>query len=90
MTEVPRDISGYIIVVTTLTLYTLPGCHLCDDARALLAASVSATHFDEIDIGADPALMERYGARIPVLRRDDGQELNWPFSIADIAVFLRR
>jgi hypothetical protein len=76
--------------VQKLTLYTTLGCHLCDDARELLAATLGPhIQFDEIDIGANDALMGRYGTRIPVLRRDTGQELNWPFSAQEIAAFLR-
>ena len=73
-----------------LTLYTTLGCHLCDEARELLAA-MPAPHiqFDEVLISDNDALMERYGTRIPVLRRDTGQELNWPFSAPEIALFLR-
>lgn len=69
-------------------LYGTLGCHLCDDAEALLAPllpSVSAAigtdcEIECIDIADDDALLERYGTRIPVLRRiTDDVELGWPF-----------
>ncbi|HLQ25115.1 MAG TPA: glutaredoxin family protein [Acidiferrobacterales bacterium] len=73
-----------------LTLYTTLGCHLCDEARALLTATLGPhIQFDEIDISDNRTLMEHYGTRIPLLRRDTGQELNWPFSAPEIALFLR-
>ena len=59
-----------------LTLYSKPGCHLCDDMKALVHR-VIATHanpramtLDEIDISTDPALLDRYGLEIPVLMID--------------------
>jgi len=56
-----------------LTIYSKPGCHLCDDMKSLIHR-VIATHanahtitLDEVDISTDPALLDRYGLEIPVL-----------------------
>lgn len=53
-----------------LTLYSRPGCHLCDDMKALVAR-VTAGRRDvtlaEVDISTDAALEARYGLEIPVL-----------------------
>jgi hypothetical protein len=52
-----------------LTLYSKPGCHLCDDMKHVIetvAMRVPLT-LDVVDISADPALMDRYGLEIPVL-----------------------
>ena len=55
-----------------VTLYGRPGCHLCDDARAVL---VRVGHpFEEVDIESDDALLKRYLERIPVVALD-GEEL---------------
>jgi glutaredoxin len=53
-------------------LFSKPGCHLCDDARALLddLAADTALKFDEVDIRDDPGLFERYRYRIPVISID--------------------
>ena len=53
----------------TVTLYTRPGCHLCDDARAALLEMRERTPFalDEIDIETDDALHAAYLERIPVI-----------------------
>jgi hypothetical protein len=61
-----------------LLLYGTRSCHLCERAVAMLyEAGVTA---ECIDIAEDEALLERYGMRIPVLRRvDSGAELDWPF-----------
>jgi Glutaredoxin-like domain (DUF836) len=59
--------------VTVLTLYTRPGCHLCDEARdAVLARRAALPPFDlqEVDIEADEALHARYLERIPVFEVD--------------------
>ena len=60
----------------TVTLYGRPGCHLCDDARAVLQRIRASTPFtlEEIDIEADDALLRRYLERIPVIALD-GEEL---------------
>jgi glutaredoxin len=52
-----------------LTLYSRPGCHLCDEARAALQR-VGAP-FDEVDITSDDALHRRYLERIPVVMLGD-------------------
>ena len=52
-----------------LTLYSRPGCHLCDEMKAVIervARSVPLT-VDEIDISRDAELDERYKLEIPVL-----------------------
>jgi glutaredoxin len=58
--------------VKRLTLYGKPGCHLCDEARAALAALDVQVH--EVDVSADPALHAEYGERIPVVELD-GEEV---------------
>jgi glutaredoxin len=55
-----------------LTLYTRPGCHLCEDARAVLQRI--GHPFAEIDIERDDELHRRYLERIPVVALD-GDEL---------------
>jgi hypothetical protein len=57
--------------VIVLTLFSRPGCHLCDEMKAVVqraigAAEVRAT-VEEIDISTDADLEERYGLEIPVL-----------------------
>lgn len=68
-----------------------PGCHLCEVAEAVLMSFVENGLLVElIDIAEHEAMVERYGLRIPVLRRyDSGAELDWPFDGAQVADFLR-
>ena len=56
------------------TLYSRPGCHLCDEMKAVVhrvigVAEAPAT-VEEIDISTDADLEERYGLEIPVLLID--------------------
>lgn len=59
-----------------VTLYGRPGCHLCDDARALLERVRAESPFAlvERDIERDEALLRAYLERIPVIALD-GEEL---------------
>jgi glutaredoxin len=59
-----------------VVLYGKPGCHLCDDARAVVSEALAGRDVDleEVDVTLDPALERRYGERIPVLTVD-GEEL---------------
>ena len=52
----------------TVVMYSRPGCHLCDDARAVLDR-VGAP-YAEVDISADDGLHRRYLERIPVVALD--------------------
>ena len=60
----------------TVTLFGRPGCHLCDDARAVLERLRGELAFDlaERDIEADDATFRAYLERIPVVALD-GEEL---------------
>jgi glutaredoxin len=62
-----------------VTLYSKPGCHLCDDAREIVArvcADVGAA-YDEVDVTTDPDLQRRYGEQIPVTLVDGVQHDFW-------------
>lgn len=59
--------------MTTVTLIGKPGCHLCDDARAVVGevlAGFPAVRMLEQSILDDPALHERYWDEIPVVLID--------------------
>ncbi len=55
-----------------VTLYTKPGCHLCDVAHGVLVAAQTRHAFDltEVDIERDPAVFERFQYDIPVVEID--------------------
>ena len=56
-------------MTVSLTLYSRPGCCLCEDMKAVLAEVELDPPFDleEIDISTQAKLEERFGQEIPVL-----------------------
>ncbi|MDF3982271.1 glutaredoxin family protein [Luteibacter sp. PPL201] len=73
--------------MSLFTLFQRDDCHLCDQALAVLAQA-RFPDFSSVFIDDDDGLEMRYGARVPVLRRDsDGGELDWPFDAATAAAF---
>jgi len=60
--------------VTTLTIYSRPGCHLCDEMKGVVKRAMrpmaDRVVLREIDISGDPDLEARYGVEIPVLLID--------------------
>jgi glutaredoxin len=56
-------------------LYSRPGCHLCDDARALILAERDRTAFvfEEVDVSTGEDLEREYGTRIPVVEVDGAE-----------------
>jgi glutaredoxin len=51
-----------------VVIYTRDGCHLCDDADALLRAHGCKPVL--VDVDADEALRERYNECVPVVEID--------------------
>ncbi len=56
-------------------LLSRPGCHLCDDARAVVAQVCAdvGVGWDEVDITTEPALLAEYLEQIPVTLVDGRQ-----------------
>jgi hypothetical protein len=75
-----------------LILYTGQGCCLCEQAEVLLNEvneSIAIT-LKKVDVRASSDLYHLYGARIPVLYREDtDNELPWPFDFYQLCEFLR-
>jgi glutaredoxin len=65
--------------VSRVTLYSKPGCHLCDDARMIVAKVCAELGVDwtEVDITQDPDLFAEYGEQIPVTFVDGRQHDFW-------------
>lgn len=80
-----------VVTVKGLVLFGTSACHLCDLAQEVLESYSehrAEIQFSNSDISESDELFELYGLKIPVLRRDDGQELDWPFSVDELARFL--
>ena len=55
----------------------------------LILQATDLSNVNLIEIADDKALLAEYGLQIPVLKRvDTNAELNWPFNLVDITVFL--
>jgi glutaredoxin len=69
-------------VTARVRLYSKPGCHLCQSARAVVQAVCAelGEDFEEVDITAGPdaeALTRSYGEEIPVTFVDGRQHDYW-------------
>ena len=53
--------------VIAITVYSKPGCHLCEEMKAVIARVTGGSPVEDIDISTDPELEARYGLEIPVL-----------------------
>lgn len=62
-----------------LTLITRVDCHLCDDARAVLARVREATGHDwvEVDVDSSEELVAEYSDRVPVVLLDGAEHGYW-------------
>ena len=78
--------------MTRVTLYGRPGCHLCGEARAAVAAARRRRDFalEEVDISLDPRLERRYGERIPVVASDGDDPLELRFGVEELVRRLDR
>lgn len=62
-----------------ITLYGRQGCHLCDEARAVVERVCADTgeEYVEVDIDTDPELVRRFNDEVPVTFVDGRQHDFW-------------
>ncbi len=81
MPEPVPEISASGITASGITIVGKPGCHLCEDARAVVDAVVAelggGVPIAELSILDDPVLHERYWDEIPVVLIDDRVHTIW-------------
>jgi len=55
-----------------VTIYSRPGCHLCDEAKAAIESAGCSDQFvlSEINIESDEELLSKYKYDIPVITID--------------------
>ena len=75
-----------------LTLYTRPGCRLCEEMKAVVqrVRGQAACELTEVDISRDEALLKRYGLRIPVLLADGVEVARTRVGVAELLAALTR
>ncbi len=78
-----------------VTLYGRVACHLCDEARAVVARVCGelGEQWVELDVDDPPApggpdLFERYGERVPVVAVDGVEVAQWRVSEAALRLAL--
>ena len=75
-----------------VVIYTRPGCHLCDAAKAVIAHARCEDLFTlaEIDVDSDPELARRYGYDIPVVTINGAHAFKHRLTADDFKRELRR
>ena len=76
-----------------LTIYSRPGCHLCDEMKAVVSRAIRTARADaaieEIDISGDPQLEAAYGLEVPVLLIDGKKAAKYRVTEAEVALMMR-
>ena len=69
MSETSEDARLAACGPRVITLYTRPGCHLCEKAKVAMAPLLGeyGATLRQVNIDDDPVLLERYGQDIPVI-----------------------
>ena len=75
-----------------LMLYSRPGCHLCDEMKAVVepVARQLGWIIEEIDISGDAALEAQFGSEIPVLFVNGRKAFKYRVSAGELRQRLRR
>ncbi len=78
--------------MVTVTLYTRVGCHLCDDAKAVLDEVRATLPFalDVVDIDRDPALRALYTTEVPVIAVDGRKAFKYRLTAGELVDRLTR
>ena len=79
-------------VSAVVTLYGRPGCHLCDDALAVLERVRADAPFElrTVNIEDDDAVFRSYLERIPVVSVDDEEVYDFYVDEEDLRARLAR
>jgi len=69
MSEHPEELQLASARALDVTIYSRPGCHLCEAAKAAIDPLLAefGAPLREVNIDLDPVLVERYGWDIPVI-----------------------
>lgn len=80
------------VAAARITVYVREGCHLCDDALAVLRplADAHGALLETVDIEGDDALHRRYLERIPVTCLDGEELFDYFVDAADLTARLAR
>ena len=71
---------------------TRPGCHLCEEAIAVIESVVAETgdSYEERNVDRDPELLRRYSEQVPVIFVDGRQHDFWRVDPGRLRAALRK
>lgn len=75
-----------------LTIYSKPGCHLCDEMEGVVRGVITGRTditLEKVDISGDRKMLDRYGLEIPVLTIDDAKVAKYRISRDELERVLR-
>lgn len=78
-----------------LTVYSKPGCHLCEDMKQVVGRVVAELPagmavVNEIDISTDAALEQQHGHEVPVLFIDGRKAAKYRITEHELKTRLKR
>lgn len=84
--------------MAVITVFSRRGCHLCEEAEAVVARVVGeaargsgpAHAVEVVDIDGDPLLVDRYTVRVPVVAVDGVEIAQYQLDPAALRAALRR
>ncbi len=72
------------------SFYTTEGCHLCEQAWALVLSVELAGHMQQVEIINSEADVASYGTRIPVIKINLTERKNgWSFDADDLTNYTK-
>jgi hypothetical protein len=75
--------------MTKYVFYTTEGCHLCDQAWAIVTDQGLVSVMTQVEIIHKEADVARYGIRIPVIKNNvTDREIFWPFDGVELANYI--
>jgi len=76
-----------------LLLLGTAGCHLCEEAEAIISDCLRTNiglDIETVDVAEQVQWQEQYAIRIPVLYHPEStKELAWPFNNTDAQAFIK-
>jgi len=79
--------------VVTLTIYSRPGCHLCEEMKSVVVQVIRSQRqpctVEEVDVSTDADLEARYGMEVPVLVIDGRKVAKYRINAGELARVLQ-
>ena len=78
--------------VQPIVIYSRKQCHLCDEAKAVVApvALRRGLAIEVVDVDTDPSLVEKYGLEVPVVFVHGRKAFKYRVDVAKLESLLER